>query len=79
LQSPQYSRFVTTFESGQLEYSIFSYSGGARLDSVEMHVLARAYHAAWRSVFARDPTGPHFLTTIDVLVLFEAKGTEPGA
>ena len=63
----------------RLEYGVYSYSGGTRLDSVEMHVLARAYIAAWRSLYACDPSGPHFLTTIDVLFVFAAANDESDA
>ena len=61
-----------------MEYSIFSHSSGEPLDTVEMHVLARAYRAAWRSLFARDPVGPHVVAALDVLFVFSAEGLEGG-
>ena len=56
------------------EYSIFSHASGEPLHTVEMHVLARAYRAAWRSLFASDPVGPHVIATLDVLFVFSAEG-----
>ncbi len=55
------------------EYSIFSHSSGEPLHTVEMHVLARAYRAAWRSLFASDPLGPHVIAALDVLFVFSAE------
>ena len=51
-------------------YSIFQHSSGEPLQTVEMHVLARAYRATWRSLFARDPIGPHVIAPLDVLFVF---------
>jgi hypothetical protein len=57
------------------EYSIYSHSSGEPLHTVEMHVLARAYRTAWRSLFADDPRGPHAIAPLDVLFVFSAAGT----
>ena len=61
-----------------MEYSIFTISTGARLDTVEIHVLARAYRTAWRSHFGRDPAGPHALRQLDVLFVFIGKDSDLG-
>jgi hypothetical protein len=61
-----------------MEYSIFTNSTGEPLDTVDMHVLARAYRAAWRSHFAQDPAGPHALRELDVLFVFMGKDPGPG-
>ena len=58
------------------EYSIFSNSTGEPLHTVEMHVLARAYRATWRSLFASDPFGPHLIGALDVLIVFSAERVE---
>jgi hypothetical protein len=58
------------------DYSIFSHSSGEPLHTVEMHVLARAYRAAWRSLFASDPFGPHVISPLDVLFVFSAEDVE---
>ncbi len=57
----------------EMEYSMFSHSSGQALHTVEMHVLARAYRAAWRSLFAKDPVGPHIIAALDVLFVFSAR------
>ena len=54
------------------EYCIFSNSTGEPLHTVEMRVLARAYRATWRSLFASDPFGPHVIGALDVLIVFSA-------
>ena len=58
------------------EYSIFRHSSGEPLHTVEMHVLARAYRAGWRSIFAGDPLGPHVIAALDVLFVFSAEDVE---
>ena len=40
------------------------------LDILEMHVLARAYRAAWRSLHARDPVNGHVIESLDVMIVF---------
>jgi hypothetical protein len=35
-----------------------------------MHVLARAYRAAWRSLHARDPVNGHVIESLDVMIVF---------
>lgn len=54
----------------QLEHSIFSWSSMEPLDILEMHVLARAYRAAWRSLHARDPVNWHVIESLDVIIVF---------
>jgi len=58
------------------DYSIFSHASGEPLHTVEVHVLARAYRAAWRSLFSDDPLGPHVIAPLDVLIVFSAKDLE---
>jgi len=57
-------------------YSIYSHSSGDPLHTVEMHVLARAYRTAWRSLFADDPRGPHAIDGLDVLFVFSPDAVE---
>jgi hypothetical protein len=54
--------------------AIFTHSTGEPLDTVDMHVLARAYRTAWRSLFASDPVGPHVIAALDVLFVFWTEG-----
>jgi hypothetical protein len=58
----------------KVEYVIFSCASGEPLDTVDMRVLARAYRAAWRSRFARDPAGPHVIPALDALIFFHSEG-----
>ena len=53
-----------------MNYSITTHSSGEPLDAVEMHVLARAYRAAWRALFAREPVGRHVLHALDVMFVY---------
>ena len=62
----------------EVEYSIFNHSGREPLNTVELHVLARAYRAAWHSLFASDPVGPHVIGALDVLFVFQAEGRKGG-
>lgn len=61
-----------------MEYSIFTHSSGEPIDTVDLHVLARAYRAAWRTVFARNPVGAHFIAALDVMFVFPAKDPYSG-
>jgi hypothetical protein len=54
----------------QPEHSIYSWSSMEPLDTLEMHVLARAYRAAWRSLYARDPVNRHVIESLDVMIDF---------
>lgn len=49
---------------------ITCWSSGEALDTVEMHVLARAYRAAWRALFAREPVGQHVIAPLDAVIVF---------
>jgi len=54
----------------QPEHSIYSWSSMEPLDTLEMHVLARAYRAAWRSLHSRDPVSRHVIESLDVMFVF---------
>ena len=62
--------------SGLPAVAIFSHSTGEPLDTVDLHVLARAYRTAWRSLFARDPVGSHVIAALDVLFVFWTEGVD---
>jgi hypothetical protein len=51
-------------------------SSGEALDTLEMLVLAHAYHAAWRSLFAREPLGPHVIAPLDAVFVFYPSARE---
>jgi hypothetical protein len=52
-------------------YRVFRLSGGEPVDSLEAHVLARAYGAAWRALRFSEPVGPHVLEGLGVVVEFD--------
>jgi hypothetical protein len=60
-----------------MQYSVYTHSTGEPLDAVDMHVLARAYRAAWRCMFLRDPVGPHVLRALDVMFVFNGQDENP--
>lgn len=43
------------------------------LDTLELHVLALAYRAAWRSIYARNPLNQHVIENLDVMIDFGAR------
>jgi len=55
---------------------ITRYSNGEPFDTVAIHGLARAYQAAWRSIFASDPAGQHVIAELDVVFVFSAEAFE---
>jgi CelD/BcsL family acetyltransferase involved in cellulose biosynthesis len=55
-------------------FKLYSYSTGEPVETVEMHVLAKAYRAAWRSVHAREPGQCHVLAAVDLVIDFEDGG-----
>lgn len=59
-----------TFDASSPPYSIYSVSGMEPLDTLELHVLARAYRAAWRALYARDPEDRHVIANLDVVIIF---------
>jgi hypothetical protein len=56
--------------SPPVTFRVFSRASGEPLDTVEMHVLAKAYRAAWRSQFTSDPGGLHVIETLDLVIDF---------
>ena len=58
----------------QPQHSIYSWPGMEPLDTLELHVLARAYRAAWCSIHAGDPMGWHVIDSLHVMIVF---GTRP--
>lgn len=58
----------------QPQHSIYSWPGMEPLDTLELHVLARAYRAAWCSIHTGDPVGWHVIDSLHVMIVF---GTRP--
>ena len=55
-----------------MRYRLYSNSTREPYDTVEMHVLARAYRAAWRALHACEPRSRHVLPGVDLLIEFDA-------
>jgi hypothetical protein len=51
-------------------YTILNRANLEPLDDLQLHVLARAYAAAWRALRACEPTGLHVLEALDVAFVF---------
>ena len=51
-------------------YTIYSQSGMEPLDSLQLHVLARAYGVAWRAVRGCEPSGLHVIEALDLAIVF---------
>jgi hypothetical protein len=64
---------IPHMNAGKPAYSIFRRSSREPLDTLEMHVLARAYRAAWRSIHARDPVNAHPIESLDLMIVFRAQ------
>lgn len=60
--------------SPPMTFKLYSRTSGKPLDTVEMHVLAKAYRAAWRSQYTNDPTGLHVVEALDLVIDFGGAG-----
>jgi hypothetical protein len=58
--------------ANELDHTIILRSTMEPIYSLEMHVLARAYRAAWRSIHAREPMNRHVLEDLGVIIVFGA-------
>jgi hypothetical protein len=55
-----------------MRYRLYCNSTGEPCDAVEMHVLARAYRAAWRAAHACEPAHRLLLRGLDLLIDFDS-------
>jgi hypothetical protein len=62
-----------------MKYRLYSCSTREAVHTVEMHVLARAYRSAWRSMWAADPAGPHLVHALDLIIDFGQSPRTPAA
>jgi hypothetical protein len=60
-----------------MDYRVFDLETRAPLDTLELHVLARAYYAAWRAVHGITPEGRHPLPMFNVFFEFDASSATP--
>ena len=61
-----------------MEYRLLDTRTGAPLDMLELHVLARAYYAAWRVVHGPEPKGLHPVAALHALIDYEPSFKGPG-
>jgi hypothetical protein len=62
-----------------MRYRLYSHSTHEPCDTIEMHVLARAYRAAWRSLHGCEPQRSHVLAGLDLLIEFDELDRSAGA
>jgi hypothetical protein len=63
-----------------MDYSLFRLCESGSTDAVEVHVLARAYHAAWRALYSSEPVGRHTIASLGLTIDFggaEIRGRRP--
>jgi len=53
-----------------MDYQVVDAKTGEPLDVLELHVLARAYYAAWRVVRGPEPEGRHSIPTLHTNIDF---------
>ena len=63
--------------SQPVKYQMLSLSGNEALETLEAHVLARAYRALWRVLHGSEPTGPHVILSLDLLIDFGSPAARP--
>ncbi len=53
-----------------MNYRIFRLSTRELMDELELHVLAKAYYAAWQCMRGTVPTREHIMPRLDLLIDF---------
>ena len=53
-----------------MDYSLFRLRNSEPVDALEAHVLARAYHEAWRALYLCEPVGQHTLESLGLAIDF---------
>jgi hypothetical protein len=51
-------------------YQMLSLSGNAAVETLEAHVLARAYRTLWRVWHRSEPAGRHVIASLDLVIDF---------
>ena len=54
-----------------MNYRVFDIKSRAPLDTLELHVLARAYYAAWLAIHGTTPEGRHPMPMFNVVFDFD--------
>lgn len=53
-----------------MEYTLFRLDDGTRIETLEVHVLARAYADAWRALYLCEPVGEHAIESLGLVIDF---------
>ena len=59
-----------TAAGNEIDYAIYRRSTSEPLDTLSLHVLARAYRTAWCVMFNCDPHGRHAIESLDLVIKF---------
>src|SRR5262249_51330008 len=71
-------RFVqyTRDEAPAMQYTMRSLSCGHAVETLEAHVLARAYESAWRARYGSEPSGPPVIAGVGFVVEVGRSGSD---
>lgn len=53
-----------------MNYRVMKRGSYEHLDAIELHLLARAYYAAWRHLHGSEPIHEHVLPSLDLVIYF---------
>jgi hypothetical protein len=56
-----------------MDYSLFRLCNSEPVDALEAHVLARAYHAAWRAFYRCEPIGRHTIANLGLAINYSPR------
>ena len=54
-----------------MNYRVMKQHSFERIDALELHLLARAYYAAWKRVHDSEPIHEHSIPSLNLLIYFE--------
>ena len=54
-----------------MNYRVMKQYTFERIDALELHLLARAYYAAWKRVHDSEPIHEHAIPSLNLLIYFE--------
>lgn len=60
-----------------MQCRVFNITTGQEEHTTDLLVLARAYHAAWRSMFVAEPAGWHRISTLGIVLDFGQRDADP--
>ena len=62
-------------EIANMDYSLFRLGNGEPFETLEAHVLARAYGVAWRALYQCEPVGRHVIEGLGLAIDFGPCGS----